>query len=299
MSNRITEQPFCQTRVSGSTFVNADCFDVFPFIEDKSIDAVICDLPYGTTILNWDKILPITELWKHYNRILKDNGVVVLFGAEPFSTMVRSSNILNYKYDWVWQKTRPSLFQHANKRPMKDHENIMVFYKKQPTYNQELKELEKPNKRWRKNKMGAFLESGCNDIESKQTMTGFNRQILTYAMHNVGMEHKTQKPIELLEFLIKTYTNEGDMVLDNTMGSGTTNLACIKLNRKSIGIEKEKQYYDVAVRRASEYLIIDSYKNIQTKENYDKLLSSGMFWEFHPELSGNWDADRSVVQYCH
>jgi DNA modification methylase len=299
MLNLPPNPQFCQTDVSGSTFVNADCFDVFPFIEDKSIDAIICDLPYGTTILNWDKILPITELWKHYNRILKDNGVVVLFGAEPFSTMVRSSNILNYKYDWVWQKTRPSLFQHANKRPMKDHENIMVFYKKQPTYNQELKELEKPNKRWRKNKMGAFLESGCNDIESKQTMTGFNRQILTYAMHNVGMEHKTQKPIELLEFLIKTYTNEGDMVLDNTMGSGTTNLACIKLNRKSIGIEKEKQYYDVAVRRASEYLIIDSYKNIQTKENYDKLLSSGMFWEFHPELSGNWDADRSVVQYCH
>lgn len=255
MIDRITEQPFCQTRVSGSTFVNADCFDVFPFIEDKSIDAIICDLPYGTTILNWDKILPITELWKHYNRILKDNGVVVLFGAEPFSTMVRSSNILNYKYDWIWQKTRPSLFQHANKRPMKDHENIMVFYKKQPTYNQELKELEKPNKRWRKNKMGAFLEKGCNDIESKQTMTGFNRQILTYAMHNVGMGHKTQKPLELLEFLVKTYTNEGDMVLDNTMGSGTTNLACIKLNRKSIGIEKEKQYYDVAVRRASEYCL--------------------------------------------
>lgn len=253
MIDRITEQPFCQTRVSHSTLVNADCFDVFPFIEDKSIDAIICDLPYGTTILNWDKILPITELWKHYNRILKDNGVVVLFGAEPFSTMVRSSNILNYKYDWVWQKTRPSLFQHANKRPMKDHENIMVFYKKQPTYNQELKELEKPNKRWRKNKMGAFLENGCNDVESKQTMTGFNRQILTYAMHNVGMEHKTQKPIELLEFLVKTYTNENDMVLDNTMGSGTTNLACLKLNRKSIGIEKEKQYYDVAVRRLSSY----------------------------------------------
>jgi site-specific DNA-methyltransferase (adenine-specific) len=240
-------------RVRRCTLVNADCFDVFPFIEDKSIDAIICDLPYGTTILNWDKILPITELWKHYNRILKDNGAVVLFGAEPFSTMVRSSNILNYKYDWIWQKTRPSLFQHANKRPMKDHENIMVFYKKQPTYNQELKELEKPNKRWRKNKMGAFLENGCNDIESKQTKTGFNRQILTYAMHNVGMEHKTQKPIDLLEFLVKTYTNENDMVLDNTMGSGTTNLACLKLNRKSIGIEKEKQYYDVAVRRLSSY----------------------------------------------
>jgi DNA modification methylase len=243
----------CLASVSGSTFVNADCFDVFPLIKDNSIDAIICDLPYGTTILKWDNILPITELWDQYERILKYNGVIVLFGAEPFSTMVRSSNIFNYKYDWIWQKTRPSLFQHANKRPMKDHENIMVFYKKQPTYNQELKELEKPNKRWRKNKMGAFLEKGCSDVESKQTKTGFNRQILTYAMHNVGMEHKTQKPIELLEFLVKTYTNENDMVLDNTMGSGTTNLACIKLNRKSIGIEKEKQYYDVAVRRASEY----------------------------------------------
>jgi site-specific DNA-methyltransferase (adenine-specific) len=244
------------SRVRHSTLVNADCFDVFPFIKDKSIDAIICDLPYGITILNWDKILPITELWKHYNRILKDSGVVVLFGAEPFSTMVRSSNILNYKYDWIWQKTRPSLFQHANKRPMKDHENIMVFYRKQPTYNQELKQLEKPNKRWSKNKMGAFLKNGCNDVESKQTMTGFNRQILTYAMHNVGLEHKTQKPIGLLEFLVKTYTNEGDMVLDNTMGSGTTNLACLKLNRKSIGIEKEKQFYDVAVRRLSSYLHI-------------------------------------------
>jgi site-specific DNA-methyltransferase (adenine-specific) len=240
-------------QVSHSTLVNADCFDVFPFIEDKSIDAIICDLPYGTTILNWDKILPITELWKHYNRVLKDNGVVVLFGAEPYSTMLRSSNILNYKYDWIWQKTRPSLFQHSNNRPMKDHENIMVFYKKQPTYNQELKELEKPNKRWRKNKTGSFLQNGCNDVESKQTKTGFNRQILSYSMHNIGLLHKTQKPIDLLEFLVKTYTNEGDMVLDNTMGSGTTNLACLKLNRKSIGIENEKQYYDIAVRRLSSY----------------------------------------------
>ena len=129
-----------------------------------------------------------------------------------------------------------------------------MFYKKQPTYIQELKELEKPNKRWRKNKMGAFLENGCNDIESKQTKTGFNRQILTYAMHNVGMEHKTQKPIELLEFLVKTYTNEGDTVLDNTMGSGTCGLAAIKNNRKFIGIEKEKDYYDITLKRIYEYL---------------------------------------------
>ena len=128
-------------------------------------------------------------------------------------------------------------------------ENIMVFYKKQPTYNQELKELEKPNKRWRKNKMGAFLEDGCNDIESKQTKTGFNRQILTYSMHNVGLEHKTQKPIDLLEFLVKTYTNENDTVLDNTMGSGTTGVACMKNGRRFIGIEKEQEYFDISEKR--------------------------------------------------
>lgn len=229
-----------------------DCLELMINIPNKSIDMVLCDLPYGTTILKWDKVLPITELWKHYNRILKDNGVVVLFGAEPFSTMVRSSNILNYKYDWIWQKKRPSLFQHANKRPMKDHENIMVFYKKQPTYNQELKKLEKPNKRWRKNKMGVFLENGCNDVDSKQIMTGFNRQILTYSMHNVGLLHKTQKPLDLISFLIKTYTNKGDLVLDNCAGSGTTAIACINTNRNFIVMEKEQTYYEMILKRVEE-----------------------------------------------
>ena len=226
-----------------------DCLEVMKTIEDKSIDAIICDLPYGTTKLKWDSVIPFDLLWTEYNRLIKDNGAIVLFGAEPFSSTLRMSNIKNYKYDWIWQKTRPSLFQHANKRPMKDHENISVFYKKQPTYNQELKELEKPNKRWRENKMGAFLEDGCSDKNSKQTKTGFNRQILKYSMHNVGLLHKTQKPLELIEFLVKTYTNENDTILDNTMGSGTTMLACKNLNRNGIGIEKDPQYYAVAVAR--------------------------------------------------
>ena len=231
-----------------------DCLELMPLtIPTQSVDMILCDLPYGTTACKWDTIIPFDKLWEQYERVIKDNGVIVLFGSEPFSSSLRLSNLKIYRYDFIWEKSHSRGFLNAWKQPMRKHENISVFYKKQPTYNQELKELEKPNKRWRKNKMGAFLENGCNDIESKQTKTGFNRQILTYAMHNVGMEHKTQKPIELLEFLVKTYTNENDMVLDNTMGSGTTNLACLKLNRKSIGIEKEKQYYDVAVRRASEY----------------------------------------------
>ena len=228
-----------------------DCLEVMKTIDTNSVDAIICDLPYGTTKLKWDSVIPFDLLWTEYNRVVKDKSAIVLFGAEPFSSALRMSNIKNYKYDWIWQKTRPSLFQHANKRPMKDHENISVFYKKQPTYNQELKVLENPNKRWRQNKMGAFLEDGCNDKNSKQTKTGFNRQILKYSMHNVGLFHKTQKPLELMEFLIKTYTNENDTILDNTMGSGTTMLACKNLNRNGIGIEKDEDYFKIAEDRVN------------------------------------------------
>jgi DNA modification methylase len=226
-----------------------------------------------------------------------------LFGAEPFSSLLRWSNLKMYKYDWYWNKSRPIGFLNVKKMPLKNIECISIFYKKQPIYNpQDVIEINKVkmNDNCKNGNNGTGL-SGHNGGKMKgsyiQKYTNYPLQTLFFNSER-GL-HETQKPLALLEYLVKTYTNEGDMVLDNTMGSGTTNLACIKLNRKSIGIEKEKQYYDVAVRRASEYLIIDSYKNIQTKENYDKLLSSGMFWEFHPELSGNWDADRSVVQYCH
>ncbi len=239
---------------------NGDCLELMQDIPDKSMDAIICDLPYGTTKLKWDAVIPFDLLWDEYNRVIKDNGAIVLFGAEPFSSTLRMSNIKNYKYDWIWQKTRPSLFQHANKRPMKDHENISVFYKKQPTYNQELKLIEKPNKRWRENKMGAFLENGCNDKNSRQTQTGFNRQILKYSMHNVGLLHKTQKPLELLKYLVRTYTNENDWVLDNTCGSNTTGIACYDLNRNYIGIEKDIDIYNVAKERMEKNILLRANK---------------------------------------
>jgi len=266
MIDRITEQPFCQTRVSGSTFVNADCFDVFPFIEDKSIDAIICDLPYGTTACKWDSVLPFDKLWKEYERIIKPNGAIVLFGSEPFSSALRMSNIKNYKYDWIWDKKQSTGGLTAKKRPMKAHEDIMVFNTK--FYFPVMGEwTEKEKGRMRKsdyvglNNKGEHLKNATLIIDGKdkkiergkypQSIIRING--IAKANKKEKREHPTQKPFELMEYLIKTYTNEGDMVLDNTMGSGTTNLACIKLNRKSIGIEKEKQYYDVAVRRASEY----------------------------------------------
>ena len=253
---------FCQTDVSGSTFVNADCFDVFPFIEDKSIDAIICDLPYGTTACKWDSILPLDKLWKEYERVIKPTGAIVLTASQPFTTKLISSNYELFKYEIIWNKIHGANFFNLKYQPFKTHENILVFGKN-ITYNPIREQRTCSSlKRYRK---GVVLKTPkgnpehyaaeINDIyilkDDKHPSSIIN--ISSKSEKRNGVKHPTKKPIDLIEYLVKTYTNEGDMVLDNTMGSGTTNLACIKLNRKSIGIEKEKQYYDVAVRRALEY----------------------------------------------
>ena len=242
-------------RVSHSTLVNADCFDVFPFIEDKSIDAIICDLPYGTTQNKWDSVLPLDLLWKQYERIIKDNGMICLTSAEPFTSTLIISNKKLFKYDLVWDKKLSSGFLNAKRMPLRRHEQILCFYKKLPVYNPEMVTRGKVRKK------GITTESGkhtSNYGKFENSVVENNEYYPTSILeisnaNRNAKEHPTEKPIELMEYLIKTYTNEGDMVLDNTMGSGTTNLACLKLNRKSIGIEKEKQYYDVAVRRLSSY----------------------------------------------
>jgi site-specific DNA-methyltransferase (adenine-specific) len=258
MIDRITEQPFCQTRVSGSTFVNADCFDVFPFIEDKSIDAIICDLPYGTTNCKWDSVLPLNDLWNEYKRVIKDNGVIVLTSTQPFTSVLIGSNLKEFKYEWIWQKSHATGHLNSKKQPMRQHENICVFYKKQCTYNPQMIKKSYLDKRTKSGQIeNVDVYNSFTKVDRQIDVTdGYPKTIQYFATPFKGGEggkHPTQKPLSLMEYLINTYTNEGDTVLDNTMGSGTTNLACIKLNRKSIGIEKEKQYYDVAVRRASEY----------------------------------------------
>lgn len=256
MIDRITEQPFCQNRISGSTFVNADCFDVFPFIEDKSIDAIICDLPYGTTRAKWDSILDLNLLWKQYERVIKDNGAIVLFGSQPFTTTLINSNIKDFKYSLVWDKvavTNPML---AKKQPMRCHEDVLVFYDKQPTYNPQMRVGVKWNRSGKKQHttdtlgQSTLFNNGSDESEMK-----YPKSIVTFSnADKTKNEHPTQKPIELMEWLIKTYTNENDMVLDNTMGSGTCGLAAIKNNRRFIGIEKEKNYYDITLNRIYEYL---------------------------------------------
>ncbi len=266
MIDRITEQPFCQTRVSGSTFVNADCFDVFPFIEDKSIDAIISALPYGTTQNKWDSVLPLDNLWNEYKRILKTNGMICLFGDLGFKARLILSNEQMFKYDLIWDKVVPSGFLNANKMPMRRHESIMVFggnkfnkvMKPRNQNSHSLGKVENYTKsrgKVEQSNYGEILDKKINAIEDYSIKNPDT--ILEFTKGNgrgkYKREHPTQKPIDLMEWLIKTYTNEGDMVLDNTMGSGTTILAAIKNNRIGIGIEKEKQYYDVAVRRALEY----------------------------------------------
>lgn len=252
-------------RVSHSTLVNADCFDVFPFIEDKSIDMILCDLPYGTTACKWDTIIPFEPLWAEYERIIKDNGAIVLTASQPFTTALIASNMRLFKYEWIWEKSTSAGFVHAKNMPLKRHENICVFSKapmghisqlgdRRMRYNpQGLKNVDRIHKRPSTGMVNVIGKRPSHKKEFKVTKEGYPNSILKFSQGNNGNVHPTQKPVALMEYLIKTYTNEGDTVLDNCMGSGTTNLACIKLNRKSIGIEKEKEYYDVAVRRLSSY----------------------------------------------
>lgn len=235
---------------------HGDCLELMKQIPDKSVDCIICDLPYGTTTCKWDIVLPFDKLWEHYNRIIKDNGAIVLFGQEPFSSLLRVSNIKNYKYDWIWKKERLTNVFQVKRRPGKVVENISVFYKKQPTYNPQKTKYDGP---LRSNKIGdnagfSITQTGGvgpKPIEYHDDGTRYPLQIIEFNRDSMYEKkyHPTQKPIELLEYLIKTYTNEGDLVLDNCIGSGTTAIAAIKEKRNFIGMELNKEFYDIACER--------------------------------------------------
>jgi site-specific DNA-methyltransferase (adenine-specific) len=228
--------------------LNGDCLELMKNIEDKSIDMILCDLPYGTTDCKWDSIIPFEPLWEQYKRIIKDNGAIVLFGSEPFSTKLRYSNLKMFKYDWIWKKNNSTGFQLANKRPLKNYEIISVFYKKQTIYNpQGLISYGKTNKR----KSSGDNWSELSSNEYIQKFTNYPKQIQEFSYDKTRF-HSTQKPVALLEYLIKTYTNEGETVLDNCMGSGSTGVACLNTNRRFIGIELNKDYYNIAKERIEE-----------------------------------------------
>lgn len=235
---------------------NDDCLKCMDMLikEDVKVDAIITDPPYGITACKWDVVIPFTAMWERLNKLIKDNGAIVLFGAEPFSSKLRISNINNYKYDWKWEKTQATNFFNAKKQPLRCIEDIMVFYKKQCTYNPQKTFGHKPINSYTKylttvNKTEVYGK--CKkELSGGGATDRFPRQRLTFASDKQKVYlHPTQKPILLMEYLVKTYTNENDTVLDFTMGSGTTGAVCKKLNRGFIGIEIDKNSFHTAQKR--------------------------------------------------
>ena len=231
-----------------------DCLEVMKEIDDKSIDMILCDLPYGTTACKWDNVIPFEPLWLQYKRIIKDNSAIVLFGSEPFSSYLRLSNIKNYKYDWIWNKKRCGNPFLAKYQPLKIHENISVFnkHKYYPIRNNKVFGSFAKATSFNRAFNVPIIKDKSNDNEN-----GYPKSIIELRqMINFDKDsgfHPTQKPVALFEYLIKTYTNENELVLDNCIGSGTTAIACLQTNRNFIGIEINQEYVDIANKRINDY----------------------------------------------
>ena len=235
-----------------------DCLDLIPkHIGDKSIDMILCDLPYGTTNCKWDSIIDLSKLWSEYERVIKDNGAILLFGQTPFDKVLGASNLDMLRYEWVWEKTKATGHLNAKKMPMKCHENILVFYKKLPTYNPQKTSGHKPVNSYTKS-----IKDGTADGEiygKTGVVSGggntcrYPRSVQVFKSDTQKSKlHPTQKPLSLIEFFIKTYTNEGELVLDNASGSGTTGLAAKNTSRDYIMMEKDNYFYETSKKRVSE-----------------------------------------------
>jgi DNA modification methylase len=248
--------------------IHGNCLEKMADIEDGSVDMVLTDPPYGTTACKWDSIIPLEPMWQHLKRVIKPNGAIVMMASQPFTSVLGASNVDQLKYQWVWRKTRATGHLNAKKMPMKDCEDVLVFYKKQPTYNPqglvacdwEVWNSKSDSLRGKETDPTSVVTGGIEHKQYKQTATGYPRQILDIARAG-KTAHPTQKPVALMEYLIKTYTNEGETVLDFTMGSGTTGVACKNLNRSFIGIELDETYFNIAKERINN--ASDEKTNIQ------------------------------------
>jgi DNA modification methylase len=234
--------------------INNDCFNILPLIPDKSIDMIFADLPYGTTQAKWDSILPMDRLWHEYNRIIKPNGVIIFTATQPFSSVIIMSNLDGYKYSWIWEKSKATNYLNAKKQPLRAFEEVLVFYKKQPTYNPQMTEGDPYFK-------GTALRTtevyGSQKVTTVENLSGlrYPRNVIYFktAESEGDTIHPTQKPISLLEYMIKTYTNEGDTVLDNVAGSFTTAIAAQKNNRNWICVELDTEYCKLGLERYNKY----------------------------------------------
>ena len=234
---------------------NGDCLEVMDYLisQNIKIDCILTDPPYGTTQCKWDSVIPFDEMWNRLNKLIKPNGAIVLFGSEPFSSMLRCSNIKNYKYDWKWDKVRGVGHLNAKRRPMMCIEDIMIFYNKQCIYNPQMRERDKPRQSMNNATQQVYGKSKEN-FKGEKLNKKYPINLITFSKssQNDMIFHPTQKPTDLLEYLIKTYTNEGELVLDFTMGSGSTGVACLNTNRKFIGIELDENYFNISINRIFE-----------------------------------------------
>ena len=241
---------------------HGDCLEIMKNIEDESIDMILCDLPYGTSACKWDSVIPFEPLWEQYSRIIKPFGAVVLFGSEPFSSALRLSNLDMYKYDWKWEKPNGANFLNFKYQPAKVHEDIMVFGKSATSYSKKGNMIYNPqmtegtpyNQKSGQQRqdnghvLGSTVRSPIKQVYTENNGTRYPRSIQRFPLDKDKL-HPTQKPVALLEYLVKTYTNEGNIVLDNCMGSGSTSIACINTNRRFIGIELDEKYFNIAKER--------------------------------------------------
>ncbi len=225
-----------------------DCLKLLPNLLDNSIDMLLVDLPYGTTACKWDSVLPLDKLWEQYNRVCKKDAAMVFTAAQPFTTVLASSNISNFRYEWIWEKPQGTNPMNSKIMPLKAHENILVFYRIKPTYNPQM---------WYSTPYSGFSSDtakigevyGQQQSKHRDNPEGSRYPKTVLKFKQEKGQHPTQKPVKLMEYLIKTYTNEGDTVLDNTMGSGTTGVAAVDTGRNFIGMENNRDYYQTAENR--------------------------------------------------
>ncbi|MEB9609654.1 site-specific DNA-methyltransferase [Bacillus cereus] len=235
---------------------NMDCLEGMKLIPDKSVDMILCDLPYGTTACKWDSIIPFDLLWKQYERIIKDNGAILLTASQPFTTKLIASNMKLFRYEWIWKKgNHVTGFPNANRMPLKNHENVLVFYKNLPKYYpQDLILLDKPIQKKEIRNMKVFGKrnnESLNNVYVKK-YTNYPKSVIDFPRDSKTF-HPTQKPVALFEYLIKTYTKEGETVLDNCMGSFTTAIACINTKRNYIGFEMDEEYWNLGNERVNKH----------------------------------------------
>ncbi len=259
--------------------IHGDCLEVMRQFPDKSIDMILCDLPYGTTACEWDTVIPFEPLWEQYERIIKDNGAILLFAQTPFDKVLGCSNIKNLRYEWIWEKEQGTGNLNANKMPLKKTENILVFYKKLPTYNPQMIEGSAYTIKRNYNDNEIFGKTGTKDgYVTKNTGIRYPTNLIKFNRELYDRLHPTQKPVALCEYLIKTYTLPGEVVLDNCIGSGTTAIACINTGRNFIGIEIEEKYVKIARERIEKHKKLDKMRLFPISElETGKLQYKGLY----------------------